>query len=541
MILRGLNLGIYLRYVRLWLFVAILPAIIAGAFAYQQTKKEHPIYTASGVLYVQQPAAASNGPVADIGTSVQLAQTYSQMITQPRVAVAADRILNRTYYGYHVEKHDLRSTLSNVQLQTPLISLSVTDTNPQRAALAVNVVGRVFIAQIKQLNDSRFASDLSNLNAQLNNTQTQINQLTTQIANTPVGTDTSALQSSLTTYQSAKQQLLTSIQNLKLTADETSSSVSMYTRATPPTSPTGPHPLSTAALWAFLALAAGTALLYGYEYVNDLPSSPDEIGELVGAPVLGAISRFGGLRRRASLISGASPNSPMAEEYRLVRTNLQFTGIDSPARAIVVTSPLPRDGKTTTASNLAEVFAQGGMAVTLVDADLRRPSMHRIFGVPMDEGLTNLLVADHLNGHKPHPVDQVNLSVLASGPLPPNPSDLLGTMRMREIVTQLRTDADMVLLDSPPVLAASDATILATMSDGVVLVVDPRRTRRRDIRATREAIEAVGGRILGVVINRLSGRTKLYYHYAYYPSSYRPPKSLAPRNKESGTGTPAGR
>jgi capsular exopolysaccharide synthesis family protein len=209
-------------------------------------------------------------------------------------------------------------------------------------------------------------------------------------------------------------------------------------------------------------------------------------------------------------------SSGAAESYRLARTNLQFTDVDDPLRSIVVTSPQPRDGKTTTCSNLALVFAEGGKRVTLVDGDLRRPGLQYLLDERPREGLTNLLVGDSLNGHAQLSPDSDNLTILTSGPLPPNPADLLNSDRMRELIASLRAHSDMVVVDSPPVLAVADAAILATMVDGVVLVVDPNTTRLRDIRRAREMIEGVGGTIVGVIVNRAKTGSGIYRYAGYY-------------------------
>jgi capsular exopolysaccharide synthesis family protein len=232
------------------------------------------------------------------------------------------------------------------------------------------------------------------------------------------------------------------------------------------------------------------------------------------------VPRFSTRRKGGQLVTAREGRSPLAEAYRVIRTNLQFINIDNPPRAIVITSPAPMEGKSTTASNLANVFAEAGRRVTLVDADLRRPTLHRIFGVERQEGLTNALVgSQNFNGRWGQPTQQPNLTLIASGAVPPRPADLLGSERMKHIVMRLREHEDIVLLDAPPVIAVTDAAILSTITDGVVLVVDPSKSRRRDLRRTRDAIEAVGGKILGVVVNRLDRKASGYFYY-YYVHNY---------------------
>jgi non-specific protein-tyrosine kinase len=163
-------------------------------------------------------------------------------------------------------------------------------------------------------------------------------------------------------------------------------------------------------------------------------------------------------------------------------------------------------------SNLANVFSQAERRVILVDTDLRRPSLHHLFNLSRNDGLTNLVAnGGELNGHGTQVAE--NLALIASGPVPPRPADFLGSARTTQTLRRLRDQADIVLLDSPPVLSVADASILSTLTDGVILVVDPSQTKRRELRQAKEAIEAVGGRILGVVINRLRRRGSGYYYY----------------------------
>lgn len=219
-----------------------------------------------------------------------------------------------------------------------------------------------------------------------------------------------------------------------------------------------------------------------------------------------------------SLIAHIDPKSPAAEAYRTLRTSIQFAGLDHKCRSIVVTSSSPGEGKSTTVANFGVVVAQTGSRVCLVDSDLRRPTLHRIFGLGNARGLTTALLDGLPFTEVAQPTSVPGLFVVTSGPLPPNPAELVGSHRMREALEAAGSDYDMVLLDSPPVVSVADAVALATFADGVIMVVQTGKVPHEVIRRATGQILAVKGRILGVVMNGVNMRRDGYYYdyYRYY-------------------------
>ena len=206
-----------------------------------------------------------------------------------------------------------------------------------------------------------------------------------------------------------------------------------------------------------------------------------------------------------------------AEAYRVLRTNLHYANPDSPIRRLLVTSAGAGEGKSTTASNLAVCFAQADRAVLLVDADLRRPVINTIFRQPATPGLSSYLAGDSLLDAVIQKTAVPNLSIVASGPTPPNPAELVGSRRMREFLDAVGERFDLVLLDSPPVLAVSDVGSLVPMVDGVLLVVASGLAARVALRRAKEAIQAVQGRIVGAVLNRFDASAQGYSRRYYRP------------------------
>ncbi|HEX6384419.1 MAG TPA: CpsD/CapB family tyrosine-protein kinase [Anaerolineae bacterium] len=200
-----------------------------------------------------------------------------------------------------------------------------------------------------------------------------------------------------------------------------------------------------------------------------------------------------------SLITLTDPRSPISEAYRTLRTNLSFYSLDNPIRTLVVTSPAVGEGKSTTVANLAVTMAQSGRRTILVDCDLRRPSIHELFDLSSAPGLTNL-VLDEVD--KP-PLQQTtveNLWLLASGPPPPNPADMLGTRKVDQVIETLADMADIVLFDAPPVIAVTDAAVLGAKVDGVLLVVSAGKTRREHAERAKELLEKARVRIVGATL-----------------------------------------
>lgn len=219
--------------------------------------------------------------------------------------------------------------------------------------------------------------------------------------------------------------------------------------------------------------------------------------------------------RQESLITISNPRSPISEAYRSLRTNLEFSSLDKPLKTMVVTSPGPEEGKSTTLANLAITLAQAEKKVILVDCDLRRPSQHEIFEVTNGVGLTTMVVDEGAFKNPPFQETPVpNLKLLPSGPLPPNPSELLGSRRVEEIIATLRERADLVLFDAPPIIAVTDAAVLASKVDGVLLVIKAGTTKRDHAQRAKVLLEKVNARLVGAVLNNARMDITLHRYYA---------------------------
>ena len=221
----------------------------------------------------------------------------------------------------------------------------------------------------------------------------------------------------------------------------------------------------------------------------------------------------------AGLVAYAEPKSAAAEAYRTLRTNITFASPDKPVHTLLVTSTSPDDGKSTTIANLAITFAAAGSPTVLVDADLRRPHLHTIFGLPNDSGLSTLvadLARSKGGGVSRLPLQETqveNLQVLTSGPVPPNPAEILASQRMGELLALLRSKAEYVLIDTPPIIAVTDAAVLAPKVDGVLIVINAGKTKRELAVKARDMLRQVNAHILGVVLNNAQIDKSAYAYY----------------------------
>lgn len=293
--------------------------------------------------------------------------------------------------------------------------------------------------------------------------------------------------------------------------------VSVVSSAELPTVPVSPRPARNLALAAFLGLILGLGLAVARRSLDTTVKTPDQVEEITDRPVLGTVA-FDPDAGKHPLILHAI-HGPRAESLRKIRTNLQFVDVDQAHKVVLVTSPVPNEGKSVTACNLVVAIAlsQAGKRVLLIDADLRRPSAAGYLGLPGGVGLTSVLVGSATLEESVQQWGDGLFSVLPSGPVPPNPSELLGSQHMRKLLSRLREEYDAVIIDAPPVLPVADAQVTAAACDGIVLVVRHGKTRRDQLRATVAALRNVDVQILGTVLNLTpaSRRTAYEYHYTY--------------------------
>ena len=272
-----------------------------------------------------------------------------------------------------------------------------------------------------------------------------------------------------------------------------------------PSEPVAPEPLRNIGFAAILGLLIGLGAAVLRELLDTSVKGPEDIAHAVDAPVMGTIA-FDGSAVKKPLITSLDSHAPRVEAFRVLRTNMQFVDVDNDSKVFVVSSSVPAEGKTTTATNLAITLAQAGQRILLVEGDMRRPKITENLSLESAVGLTTALVGQI------HVLDAVqdsgirNLSVLTSGTTPPNPSELLQSQAMTELLGELRRHFDVIIIDAPPLLPVTDAALLTSQSDGALLVVRHGKTTRDQLRHAVERIEAVGGRTLGVVLNMIPTR-----------------------------------
>ncbi len=338
--------------------------------------------------------------------------------------------------------------------------------------------------------------------------------------------------------------LLQKLKEASITAGLRSSNIRVVDPALAPASPSRPQKARNILLAVLVGLVGGVGLALFREYLDNTVKSPDDIESLTGLPSLAVVpslpglrtshSRFSRLAREAApqsasgprveLLSYIQPKSQISEAFRALRTSLLLSQADHPPQVILVTSALPREGKTTAAVNLAVTLAQLGDRTLLMDSDLRKPGIRRALNLTIGKevGLSSYLAGVSTLDEVtiPHPTIN-NLVALTTGPVPPSPADLLSSHRMREAIVELRHRFKFIVIDSPPVMAATDAVILSALTDGVLLVVRSGETPKEAFTRTRDLLAAVKCRLLGVVLNAVdSSAPDYYYSYRYYPYAY---------------------
>ncbi|MFF4208645.1 polysaccharide biosynthesis tyrosine autokinase [Streptomyces sp. NPDC001796] len=467
---------------RRWPTVVLCLVLGVGA-ALGATILSTPVYEARTQLFV----ATRTG---DDSTQLNQGQSFSQA----RVQSYAEIVTTRQVTGPVVKQLGLRSTPEELAsritavapLNTVLIDITVRDTAPQRAARIANAVAERFISVVERLETPK----------------------------RPV-----------VTKQSKK--------NRPGVDDAPVSPVSLGVtqEAVAPVVPVSPRPLLNLGAGVLCGLLLGAGLVALREMLDTTFKTGEALGEFVSLPALGTIPYDRNAPRRP-LVS-TDGHSKRAEAFRKLRTNLQFSQVDDPPRIIVVTSSVPGEGKTNTSVNLALSLAEAGVSTCLVDGDLRRPSVASTFGLVQDAGLTTVLIGQ---ARIEDVIQEVagGLSVLASGAVPPNPTELLASARMKEVLHELADVYEVVIVDTAPLLPVADTVGLASLTQGALLVVRAAKTTREQVRTAAESLERVGVRVLGTVFSMApvtrAGRYGRYGAYGYGSYGELPaPRASAPR------------
>jgi succinoglycan biosynthesis transport protein ExoP len=406
---------------------------------------------------------------------------------------------------------------------TNVVNVSVRSTSAKLAAAAANAYAAGYINVQQQQSVAALKSAEHVVQTNIANLQNQINAVQNQINTAPAGQ-----QASLLTQLSSLQTQLVPLQNqvsqYQFLATLNNGGAQVVGAATVPSKPADPKPITNGAIAFAVGLVIGLGIALMLEYYDESIRTKEDLERVTkGLPTLGLIPSVGDWRKTedAFVVSNSAPTSAPAEAYRSLRTSIQFLGLERSIRTLQFTSPNAADGKTTTLANMAVTMAQAGQSVVVVCCDLRRPRVHEFFGLSNSIGFTSVLLGTaELEDALQQVPDVPGLHLLASGPRPPNPSELLSGHLAQALLNKLASSADVVLVDSPPVLPVTDPSVIATQVDGVVLVTSVGTSSRRDVARALEILGRVEAPIIGVTLNRASEADSYAYYRYSYGSSY---------------------
>ena len=513
-----------LQYVSIlwrWSWLIVLCMTLAGAAAYFYSLQATPVYQASASLLINQ--ARTGNSSADYNallTGERLAQTYAELIRKRPVLEA---VISNLQLPADADTLSKRVSIAPVR-NTQLLNLTVEDSDPQRAADIANAIVRVFSQQNQAQQTNRYSDTQQRLERELAKVQADIDStqasLVTLKASSVAVTEAerNRLETLLAQYRSSYATLTKSLGDVQMAEAQSTDNLVVAEAARAEPDPVRPQPLRNtllAAIVGALLAIGGTFLL---EYLDDRVKTVEQASGNAGAMTLGSIGKIAGSGPGTQLVTRSDANSPLSEAYRMLRVNLDFTAVDSPLQTVAITSANPGEGKSTTIANLAVALAESGKRVILVDTDLRRPTLHRIFELPNERGVTSALLNPESSELHQHlaPTEVPNLQLMPCGPIPPNPAELLSSRRMAALIGALKAECDIVLFDTPPLLVFADAALLARACDGVILTARAYTTRLGALRQASEQLTQAGARLLGVVLNGVAtprGKQHSYYYY----------------------------
>lgn len=507
-----------------WWWLLLAATLLGVVVSFLAGRQQPPVYQSHATILIGN---VFNNPYpngSEFWLGQQLAQTYADIAKRQPVREHTMAALGLTW---------LPDYTVTVPSNTLLIEINVRDTDPIRAqAVAQELANQLVLSSPTaprsedQARQEFLKQQLQNLEQQIKETQLELqsrqNELGGLSSARQIADATSqigGLQNKMNTLQTNYAALLVSSQQGAINSLSVIESASAAVQ-------TGPDIARTvvAATAVSLVLAVGGAYLL--DYLDDTIKTPEEVGRLVDLPLLAnVVSLSRDQESGRGLVVSTHPRSAVAESFRALRTGIQFSTMDRPGRLLLVTSPSPGEGKSTLAANLALVLAQAGQRVLLVDADLRRPVQHGLFQASNLSGLTSLLLAvgDDVNQvqvkagleemvvRTPYDID-----LLTSGPIPPNPSELLGSARLKQLLHAFLESYDYVVLDSAPLLPVTDTVVLSAQVQGVLVVIQAGRTRRTQLKRAAHALADVNAHVVGLVLNRVETKGDSLYYYYYY-------------------------
>lgn len=498
---------------RKWSILAVTAVAVASALAF--SFRQTPIYTSVAKVQVKPPTVNQYLQNVPVSTLVSM-DTERQIASSAKVAELAAETL-----GTDRSPEDLLESLSvSVPTNTQILEIGFSDPDPAAAQAGAAAFTQAYLDFKVQQATEAFAAVERSLSAKIKDLQQQLAvQQEKAAAAEPGSPEQVAAQAEidvLTTRIATYENRISDLGLIDLDPGE------VIQPADLPTSPSSPNHVLNGGLALVVGLALGVGLAFLRERLDDRITGRQGFEEILGAPTLAVVPHVKSWRKRdrTELPALTNPDGGPAEAYRTVRTNLLFMARDGDLKTIAVMSPGPGEGKTTTAANLAVSLAQADKRVIVVSCDLRKPRLHRFFNLANDVGVTSVLTGKAtLNDAILRPVGVPMLRLVASGPVPHNPSELLSSERLDQLLAQLRQVADFVIVDTAPGLTVSDGLVLAPKVDAVLVVADAGSTSRAALRQLREHLEQVSGNIIGGVFNNFDPDRARYYEAAY-PAYY---------------------
>lgn len=506
----------------------VIGSIIAfGALAFAWSSLQTPVYSSSARVLIQRPGSSANqfNPGGQVANADLLAEIELQFYNGEAVKRAAEEKL-----GYPA------SATGSAGGRGSVMQITSSNTNPQKASDVANRYAEAYVEIRRKFSVDDFASTAQITQAKIDDIDRQLAVLDEQATQEPPPTTgdtrnnnppttvtrTTSLsgQAQRNSLAAQREVLEKNLANLQISQQNAETGgPQILVPAKPATSPTSPNPERDTIMGLLVGLLLGVAAAFLIDFLDDsIKSRTDLEAATEAAPILAIIPYLEGWKRRsdAHLASIERPSSPTSEAYRTLRTSVQFAGLERTIHSLQITSPRSQDGKSTTSANLAVALARAGLRVILVDCDLRRPRVHEFFNASNAVGFTSVLLGQARLDQALQGIENIpTLQLLASGPTPPNPSELLSGRRAADLVQNLKDGTDILVFDTPPVLPVSDALVISDLMDAVILVVAAGSTTKKEAHRAYEMLRQVEAPIIGTIMNSGPGQSGYGYGYGY--------------------------